>query len=123
VGWCSATEIIDTALGAVEAGIAAAYEALGVDEERVTLADVRGELDDALRPFVQILAEKLRDNDWDCVDESEYFERFPQEMLGHSDSEHRAWLAEMVKDTDGEQKWVDALSAFNTKTKEQASGR
>lgn len=123
MGWCSATEIMDTALDAAEEVLAKAYEALGVDEERVTLEDVRAELDDALRPFVAKLAEQLRERDWDCVDESRHFERFPQEMLGHSGSEHRAWLVEMVKDTDGDQKWVDALSAFNDKVKEQTSGR
>jgi len=123
VGWCSATEIMDTALDAVEETLVRAYALLGVDPERVTLDEVRPGLDEVLRPFVSTLAEKLRENDWDCADESRHFERFSQEMHGHTDSEHRAWLVEMVKDTDGDQKWVDALTAFNAKIGAQTSGR
>lgn len=123
MGWCNATEIMDTALDAAEEVLTKAYEALGVDEERVTLEDVRAELDDTLRPFVAKLAEQLREQDWDCVNESRHFERFAQEMLGHSDSEHRAWLVEIVKDSEGEQRWVDALTAFNAKMGAQTGGR
>lgn len=123
MGWCNATEIMDTALDAAEEVLTKAYEALGVDEERVTLEDVRAELDDALRPFVAKLAEQLREQDWDCVNESRHFDRFTQEMLGHSDSEHRAWLVEIVKDSEGEQRWVDALAAFNARMGVQTGGR
>jgi hypothetical protein len=132
VGWCSATDIMDTALDAATAAVAAMWQVATDNEDVRTPAwandmnerpELRAKLDEVLRPFVTTLAEKLRENDWDCVDESRYFERFPQEMHGHSDSEHRAWLVEMVVDTEGDQQWVDRLAAFNAKTGAQTSGR
>lgn len=117
MGWCSATEIMDTALDAAEQYLTKAYELMGVDPERVTLDDVRPGLDAVLAPFVTTLAEMLRNNDWDCVDESRYFDRFPQEMLGLNDSEFRAWLVARVAATDGDEEWVSRLAAFIERTK------
>lgn len=132
MGWCSATEIMDTALDAATAAVAAMWQIATDQEDARTPAwandvnerpELRAKLDDALRSFVATLAERLRAEDWDCVDESRYFERFPQEMLGHSDSEHRAWLVEIVKDSEGEQRWVDALATFNARMGVQTGGR
>lgn len=122
MGWCSATDIMDTALDGAEAAVKAALAAHS-DLSADSLGEVyRPQVDDALRPFVTILAERLRAEDWDCVDESRYFERFPQEMLGHSDSEHHAWLLEKVKDTDGDPKWLDALKAHSARSGVQTRG-
>jgi hypothetical protein len=123
---------MDTALDAATAAVAAMWQIATDQEDARTPAwandvnerpELRAKLDDALRSFVATLAERLRAEDWDCVNESRYFDRFAQEMLGHTDSEHRAWLVEMVKDNDAEQKWLDALAAFNAKTGAQTSGR
>lgn len=132
MGWCSATEIMDTALDAATAAVAAMWQIATDNEDARTPAwandvnarpELRAKLDDALRPFVTTLAEWLRAEDWDCMNESEYFERFPQEMLGQSDSEHHAWLVEKVKDTDGDPKWLDALNAHTARAGVQTRGR
>lgn len=125
MGWCSATEIMDTALDAAEKAARAALAAhnnLEPDEVDPLLEEHRARLDEALRPFVASLAERLRADDWDCVDESRHFDRFRQEMLGHTDSEHRAWLAERVKDSDGDEKWATALLAHIRKMEAKING-
>jgi hypothetical protein len=118
MGWCSATEIMDTALEAAEAAAGAALDAIewGAQPTR------HGEqlVDDALRPFVAKLAAVLRDNDWDCIEESDYFDRFQQEMLGHDDSEYAAYLVEHVKDAADYQsgdleKWTAKLAVHKQK--------
>lgn len=116
MGWCSATEIIDTAIKAAEA----AWEVAGdvTENPHLDSPDNRARLDDALRPFVATLAAKLRDQDWDREQDSDYFQRFPQEMLGHSDPEHQDWLVETIRDTAGTEDWdhwVGALAAHNVK--------
>lgn len=112
MGWCSATDLMDTALAAAEAAVQAALSETDCPEPSAEQLEAR--VDAALRPFVAKLAEVLRDNDWDCVDESDYFDQFPQEMLGHNDQEHLAWLVKNVKDSadyqDGELgKWTTKL--------------
>lgn len=113
MGWCSATRIMDTALGAAKAAVTAAL--LNVPLEALPDGDRGKHVDAALRPFVERLASMLRDGDWDCIEESDYFEQFAQEMYGHSDSEHLAWLVEMVKDTDADPKWVAKLAEHRRK--------
>lgn len=95
MGWCSATSIMDTTLKAAEEAIrsAGAYEL-----SRKTGPEADIEVDRLLSPFVAIVAGVLRDGDWDCIEESEYFDRFQQEMLGHGDGEHLAWLVEQIED-------------------------
>jgi hypothetical protein len=89
---------MDRALAAAEKAVRAAIaDVLGVDDAPAFLRDMPT-VDDALRPFVAELAAALRDGDWDCIEESNYFDRFPQEMLGHSDDEHKAWLLEKIAD-------------------------
>lgn len=123
MGWCSATDIMDTALDGAEAAVKAALAAHS-DLNADSLGEAyRAQVDDALRPFVTTLAERLRNDDWDCVDESRYFDRFAQEMLGHSDSEHHAWLVEMVKDTNGDPKWLHALNEHVARMGAQTRGR
>lgn len=116
MGWCSATEIMDTAIAAAEA-VADAM----LDIAAAPPAHTNAAMDEALRTFVAALAVTLRDGDWDCIEESDYFERFPQEMLGHSDDEHKAWLVENVKnaadygEVEQVQKWSAQLAAFRKK--------
>lgn len=132
MGWCSATEIMDTALDAATAAVAAMWQVASGNENVRTPAyandlaaqpALQAKLDNALRPFVTTLAGNLHELDWDCEEESRYFLRFPQEMLGFSDSEYRAWLVERVKDSEGDQQWVAMLGQINAKTGAQTSGR
>lgn len=91
MGWCAGTEVMDTALRMAEtlAG-AALMERSGYDPAVVVDDSDRAQwVDKLLRPFVRDLADKLHRQDWDCADESAFFRRFPQEMLGHDD---RAFL-------------------------------
>jgi len=95
MGWCSATDIMDAAVKGAEAAVRVVLEEFappGSDDA------VQAKVDDVLRPFVVTIARKLRDGDWDCIEESDYFERFRQEMLGHDDQEHAAWIRENLGD-------------------------
>lgn len=100
MGWCSATEIMDTTVRAVDELLTKAYDWLGVDENRVRLADIQPQLDEALKPFVAAVAKQLRSDDWDCIEESDYFDRFPQEMLGLDDREMETWYRERLAESD-----------------------
>jgi hypothetical protein len=120
MGWCSATDIMDAALDAARAAVTAAL--LNVPLDALPDGERGGRVTEALRPFVRTLARKLHEQDWDCVDESRYFEDFAQEMHDHTDSEHLAWLVEMIKDTDGDPQWTARLAEHRRKM-EQSSGR
>lgn len=120
MGWCGATDIMDAAVAGAEAAVRAVLEEFappGSDEA------VQAKVDDALRPFVAKVARQLRDGDWDCIEESDYFERFRQEMLGHDDQEHAAWLREELGDAvrysenDEVARWADLLKAHTEKMK------
>jgi hypothetical protein len=92
MGWCSATEIMDIALAAADQAVTDLLGHLGseIDKPRRELVDA------TLRPFVVRLANHLRDGDWDCIEESAFFSRFPQEMLGHTDDEYENYLVEKL---------------------------
>jgi hypothetical protein len=107
MGWCSATDIMDAALEGAERAVTAAWQIASGQEGARTPAfanalnedpSLRAKLDDVLRPFVVTIAAKLRDGDWDCVDESRYYDRFPQEMHGWTDERYAEHLAEMIAD-------------------------
>lgn len=98
MGWCSGTEIMDAAVEAADKLLEGAYGALGVDSERVTLEDIRPQMDELMKPYVRTIARKLHDGDWDCVEEANAFERFPQEMYDYDDREYETWLRERLKD-------------------------
>lgn len=126
MGWCSATEIMDTALQAAEA---VATTLLRDSAENGPGSEIpfdpaenkmdRRALDDVLRPFVATIAEHLRNRDWDCIEDSDYFDRFPHEMLGLDDHEWEWWLVEKIKDTDYDvptrRRWMRTLEAFYQK--------
>lgn len=87
MGWCSATEIIDAAIVAAD------------DVVRQLRGEcLPGAFDDELRPFVRALADKLRDADWDCVEESDHYDRFGPELRGLTDAEFRRYQAEIYAD-------------------------
>lgn len=98
MGWCSATQIMDTALSAAEKAVTEAFRLLGAHPDPASLEEIGKKLDDVLRPFVAELARKLRAEDWDCEQDSVYFDRFPQEMLGYDDHEFARWLGEQLQD-------------------------
>lgn len=95
MGWCSATEIMDTAIKGAEEAVRAVVETIG---DPAGVMSFQSTVDEALSPFVRRIATTLRDSDWDCIEESEYFERFPQEMLGKDDKQYRSWLHDQIKD-------------------------
>lgn len=97
MGWCGATRIMDAALAAADELLTQAYDALGVDSARVTLDDIRPDMDAVLSPFVASLAEELRNADWDCIQESKHFHRFPQEMLGMDRRDYETHLIEQLQ--------------------------
>jgi hypothetical protein len=109
MGWCSATEIMDAAVEAADRAVAAAWQtASGSDGARTPAfanalqADpsLREKLDEVLRPFVAAIASKLRDGDWDCIEESDAFDRFRQEMLGYDDDRMINWYRERISESD-----------------------
>lgn len=117
MGWCSATEIMDRAYVAAWKAV----QEIGAYElSQKTEAEAEAAARQVLSPFVAALADVLRDGDWDCIEESNYFDQYPQEMLGHSDDEHLTWLVEQVKDAADYQsgdlgKWTDKLAEHKQK--------
>jgi hypothetical protein len=107
MGWCSATEIMDTAVKAAEAlskaTLAQVYEQAHVMERGdgdPQPATVVIDMDTTLRPFVAKIAEALRDGDWDCIEEADAFDRFRQEMLGYDDDRMIRWFRDQLTETD-----------------------
>lgn len=116
MGWCSATEIMDAAVAAADCAVTAAWQiATGNEHARTPefanalRADpmLRLKLDDVLRPFVTSIAAKLRDDDWDCVEEADAFDRFRQEMLGYDDARMVTWYREQLEDIEDPKVYVE----------------
>jgi hypothetical protein len=96
MGWCSATEIMDWAIQMADLAV---EEALGDAPDEETQARV----EERIRSRVACLARKLHDNDWDCEQDSDFFDRFPQEMLDYDDARFAEWLRnELVYETNPE---------------------
>jgi len=96
MGWCSATEIMDAALKAAETAMRAAMQAIG-GVDLATTTDAQW-VDNLLRPFVATMARMLKDGGWDCEEESEYFNRFPQEILGYDHQRYGEFIREQLSD-------------------------
>lgn len=90
MGWCSATEIIDWAIQMTDQAV---QVALGDEPDKETEERV----DKAISYLVGALARKLHDEDWDCEQDSDFFERFPQEMLGYDDRRFEEWVRDELK--------------------------
>lgn len=106
MGWCSATEIIDAAIAGAEAAVKAVVETIGDPAGAQSFESV---VDDALRPFVRTVAAKLTADDWDCQQDSDYFARFPQEMLDLDNKQFVDWIVEQMDGAEGE-----ALAAYSS---------
>lgn len=91
MGWCSATEIMDWAIQMADLALEEAFSPAGPDDE------LRSSVDDRIRSRVAVLAKKLHDEDWDCEQDSDFFERFPQEMLGYDDRRFEEWVRDELK--------------------------
>lgn len=115
MGWCSATDIMDAALGAAEAAVKEVID--GYVHGDADSEAIQARTDDALRPLVATIAEKLRDGDWDCIDESEYYHRFAQEMQGEDDREYEARLILGLHEAHWEDRphWLDRLAKHREK--------
>jgi hypothetical protein len=109
MGWCSATEIMDAAVEAADRAVAAAWQIASGSENARTPAyanalqdrpSLREQLDEVVRPFVAAIASKLRDGDWDCIEEADAFYRFRQEMLGYDDNGMIDWYRERISESD-----------------------
>lgn len=125
MGWCSATEIMDATLAAAEAvAVKVAEMAVEVDEgSRDPDGNPVHDLDEVLRPFVTSIAEMLRDGDWDCITESQYYDRFAQEMHGDSDREYADRLVESLNEAHESDRpfWLERLNKHYAKM-ENTSG-
>lgn len=92
MGWCGATNVMDTVIDAVDE--------LLTSMRSPSEAFDRPAVDAVLRPFVRRVAAELRDHDWDCVDESDYYDRFAPELEGVTDVEFRRIQAERYAEAD-----------------------
>lgn len=100
MGWCSATEIMDAALEA-------ALELLASMRSEPQVVNQRS-VDKVLRPFVRKVARELRDGDWDCIEESNYFDRFGPEMYGDTEEQFYRRQVENFRDYPEEfARWLD----------------
>lgn len=81
---------MDTAVAAADAAV------MAVLNEFAPPGDPTETVDKVLRPFVTAIATELRDGDWDCIEESEYFGRFRQEMLGYDHRRMAEWYRERL---------------------------
>lgn len=109
MGYNGGAEVLDAAIDAAMALITATPRVLQkLQDDPIG----RLRLDDTLRPFVKVVADALNDADWDTWDESKYFDRFPQEILGHEDDEHLEWLEEQASYFEAGSTWHKELDAF-----------
>lgn len=104
MSWKGATEIVDKMIEGAEHAALAVMNYYGVEIGlkglRVALnAEERGLLDNALRPYVRDVSEKLTEQDWDPESgDSYYFDRFAQEMCGYADSAFEVLLRKKLAD-------------------------
>lgn len=110
MGWCSATEIMDKALGEAIKAVDSAYR-VGVGGGNIPNAVLDSMTTETLRPFARAVAKVLHGQDWDCVEESEFFDRFPQELLDMDDDEYEGWLVEQIDDAETGSEYQIKLTA------------
>jgi hypothetical protein len=113
MGWCSATEIMDALIESVDK-VAAEMSGPAAGEPEIVAAT-----DDLIRPVVARVATALRDGDWDCIEESTYFDRFRQEMLGYDDEAMIGWYRDRLTEGDDPQ----AIATYSQAMIELMKGR
>jgi hypothetical protein len=92
VGWCSGTQVFDAAMEIIEK-VVKEFSGPAAGEQSIT-----DYVDDLIRDDVRKFAQFLRDQDWDCTSESEYYERFAQEIEGWTDDEYYDYLKESLRE-------------------------
>lgn len=105
------SKIMDIMLTATDRLLEGAYEALGVDPDRVTLNDIRDEMDALLRSHVRAMASTLEDLGWDTPEETEQFWRFAQEIMGYDDGPYEGFLRHKVTEATQDGTPEDILTA------------
>ena len=125
MGWCSATEIMDAAIEGAERAIAHAWQIASGEENVRTPAfanalrerpALHATLDATLRPFVRAIATQLREGDWDCIEESDFYDRFGPEMQGMTDDEfyqRQVRVYAEAEDPEGFTEWTKRWEAQN----------
>lgn len=101
MGWPGGTDVMDV----VTKGVMAVLNQIltRVSDEGADASDVLiYEREAMLKPFIQRLAEELRERGWDSEEEAEHFLIFPQEMLGYDDKAFESWLRFRVHETSRE---------------------
>lgn len=89
MGWCNATELVDAVIGALDAAYDAGYvEYAAINGHAVAIRRGGTERERELRSLVRLIATRFRDDDWDCVEESDFYDRFGPELRGETDVEH-----------------------------------
>lgn len=130
--WCSATDIMDAAVEAADRAVAAAWQIASGSEDARTPAlanalsadpTLREKLDDVLRPFVTTIAAKLRDGDWDCIEEADAFDRFRQEMLGYDHDQMVQWYRDQLNDSDDHTQFAEYAEQLAHHMQEANRGR
>lgn len=116
MGWCSATEIIDWAIQMTD-------EAVSVIAGEEVDDETQERIDNQIRPFVAALATKLHNEDWDCEQDSDYFDRFQQEMLGYDDREYARWLGEQLADERDPDRLRDIAAKLEKISQAASNGR
>jgi hypothetical protein len=132
MGWCSATEIMDAALEGADRAVAAAWQMASGNEGARTPAlanalqedpSLREKLDEVLRPFVSTIAAKLRDGDWDCIEEANEFDRFRQEMLGYDHDQMVQWYRDRLNESDDHTQFAEYAERLAYHMQESNRGR
>lgn len=132
MGWCSATNIMDAAVEAATRMTAHAWQVASDNEDAKFPAfaqalrdrpELGDQLDDVLRPFVARIAEQLRDGDWDCIEESEYFDRFRQEMLGYDHDQMVQWYRDQLNESDDHERFAEYAERLAYHMQEANRGR
>lgn len=104
MGWRSAVLVMDAATGAADAAVIAILDhyrlelGLRADAAIELAAAERKAVDDAMRPYIATIAERLHEEGWDTEQHADAFERFSQEMLGMDDNAYEGWLRSHLAD-------------------------
>lgn len=80
MGYCSATDYVDNAIAMADAAVKRALELRGVQVNRPLDEFERAQIDEVMKQFVHEIADKAREDDWDCQDASRYLGRFPEQI-------------------------------------------